>query len=64
MNKKFAKSFLDENKKIQKVLQVINQVDVVFYKQPTKLLIDTLSKDKKFKVKSHGVEASMIVIRK
>lgn len=54
MEKKFSKSFLNEDKKIKTVIQAIHEVDVMFLQEPTKLFIDKISSEGKFFVKSNG----------
>lgn len=64
MKHKFSKSFLNEKDKLERVVNMLRQVDVAFIQESTEMLINRLKNDERFLVREKGVGNCMIVLRK
>lgn len=61
----FSKSYLNEEKKIQKVTEALQKhdADIFCFQEPTIKFIEALKSDKRFEIRQKGVDVSMVVVK-
>ena len=66
MNKFFSRSYLDEDKKIQKLDERLDEgkAGVIFFQEPTQKLIDHLKSKKTYYIAEGEKDKSIIVVNK